>query len=150
MHWYCAYGSAPPSNVFHTSSCRVKKHFTPLGSAERAVHTKDDGVYLWLVTPTDIKEQHVGSEVCVCVGGGVTRSPGACLYQTWNVLFLAQILGQNSVAVLYVMALHNYSFLVLQCALVPGWSTSQEVPFYSHNPEVSVDRDGTESLFCHK
>lgn len=40
----------PPSNVFHTSSCRVKKYFTPLGLAERGMHTKVDGVYLWLVT----------------------------------------------------------------------------------------------------
>lgn len=37
----------PPGNVFHTSSCRVKKYFTPLGFAERDVHTKADGVYLW-------------------------------------------------------------------------------------------------------
>ncbi len=43
--WFC-----PPSNVFHTSSCRVKKYFTPLEPAERDVHTKVDGVYLWLVT----------------------------------------------------------------------------------------------------
>lgn len=40
----------PPSSVFHTSSCRIKKYFTPLELAERDVHTKVDGVYLWLVT----------------------------------------------------------------------------------------------------
>lgn len=51
---YYALGSClwfwPPSNVFHTSSCRLKKYFTPLELAERDVHMKVDGVYLWLVT----------------------------------------------------------------------------------------------------
>lgn len=35
----------PPSNVFHTSSCWVKRYFTPLAFAEQDVHTEVDGLY---------------------------------------------------------------------------------------------------------